>query len=1239
MAKSNFIRCCKLTILILLLSSCAAKQPFVRTIKSSTDVQDKITDDNIDYELFLVGDIGSAKNNFSESNIVDLIKLQIRDTGIKQSVIFLGNSISEDGLPDEEAPEFKKMDLEIKHCILTLKDYTDKVFFIPGNHEWYDGYEHTSSALNNVENYIESSVGGKNIFAPSHGCGEPKIIELSKELVLLLIDSQWILEGDRSGERRRSQCEIDYEAELIVYIKEKLSKHRNKNIIIAAHHPVFSNGKTGGNYDIASNLLPLPIIGSLITGIKKISGDQQRFGHPQYQKYREIIEDVLDDYKGVIHVSSHDKNLQYHLQNDNHFIVSGSGAATDYVRKGGTAEFAYMKMGFAKITHTKNLELWLEFYVPDPDKKNSIVSVFKKRLYKKELIDYTDTAVYQPLETYKRRHETTASETYSKKIPGMGNTYREEWGTKLNVPVLLLAEEHGGLTPIKQGGGFLTKSLRLENSVGHQWVLRSIDKDVTMVVPSLIRGTFAQDVVQDGISASHPYAAFAIPKIAAAANIYHANPRMVWVPKQKSLGDYNIHFGDRFFMLEEYAGGNMEGHPTFGGARKAISTPDLLENLNTNHKCKVDEKQVLRCRLFDLLIGDWDRHDDQWRWAEYRDERTGLKTYRAIPRDRDQTFFKNDGILNYIASRPYFNPQLRKFDSKIDKLSGLIYNARHFDRSFIAQLNKEDFVSVAYELQKDITNEVLEKALKEWPKQIYNISGAEILSKLKQRRDDLAIYAEEFYELISGEITVTATTGINIFNISALPNDQLKVEVFHKEQDKNNKIWSRTISGEDCKELRLYGLNNKDTFNFIGSEESSIKIHLVGGPGNDKVNNYAQELNILVYDRNDGMDITGYKIKSRLKNRRGVNRYNRLDWELDRTIHFPMIDFYTDEGAGLAYNIWWKKNGFRENPYKSNHTFSISYFTANSSLVAEYTGHWVSVFNEDWDIRLSTEATGPVFTQFYYGPGNEYKNYEKLLPNEPEAGTTQFFMVRGSHVYANPQIVGNIGSNRSISIEPSGEFLNIKNRPEDPNDSRFIFLEEAGLSNFDFENKFYLGIGAKFTSDRINSPIIPTRGYKFQAGFHYRQSLSNSEFRNMSLESNLTSYIPFSPTHRLVLATDLGAAYTIGKYEFFHANYLATRERMRGFRRNRFSGDGIAFIASDLRFKIYQGRSGMRTGLGLFGAYDIGRAFSKGDNNNEWHTSIGGGIFLTPIDLIGFKIGYYVGEDDRQLVIGGSLSF
>ncbi|MDA8692891.1 BamA/TamA family outer membrane protein [Saprospiraceae bacterium] len=1223
---------------MMLLYSCAAKKPYYRNQDDSAQFVDPIHPDDIDYEVFLVGDTGGDDTNYSESGIVDLIKTQIRESDVKQSVVFLGNSISEEGFPEAESPAYDKMNASMQHCINVLRGNTDKVFFIPGNSEWYDGKDYTASALNVVEDYIETDAGGKNIFVPSHGCGEPKVIDLTDDLILVLIDSQWILEGDRSGERKRANCEIDYEAELIFYIKEKLSKNKNKNIIIASHHPVYSNGRTGGNYGLASNLLPLPILGSMITGVKKISGGEQRFGHPQYEKYRTVISQIMNDYEGVVFASAHDKNMQYHNQDKNHYVIAGSGAETDYVRKKGTADFAYMEKGFAKITHTKDLELWLEFFAPDPEDPTNVISMYNKRLYKKEIINFQDTSVYHPLNEYDKTYTTEASEIYAKGIIGLGKAYRKEWGAEIEVPVFLLDEYSGGLKVVRQGGGFQTKSLRLEDSEGHQWVARTVNKDVTKVVPSILRGTFAQSVVQDGVSASHPYGAIVVPKLAEAIGVYHANPEVIWMPKQKALTEYNPDFGDKMYLFEERPGGNMEGHPNYGGAKKSINTLELLDKLRKNHKNQVDQEYVLRARMLDILIGDWDRHDDQWRWSEYTDD-NGEEVYRAIPRDRDQVFFKNDGFINYIASRPYFNPQLRKFDNEIDYMDGVIFNARYFDRSFIAELNKEDFLAAAKYLQDNITDDVIADAFSDWPEKIYNQDGDIIISKLKKRREDLPKYAEEFYKIITKEVTVVGTDGKNIYDIVTLPNDQLDVKLYHLDKDKKHLLYSRVIDGEDCEELRLYGLKNSDVFNFSGEEESSVKVQLVGGSGDDVINNDSKDLHITAYDRADGMTLKGRKVKSRLKNRRGINRYDRTSWQLDRKIQFPILDFYTDEGVGLRYNIWWTKNGFRKSPFESNHKLSFSYFTTNTALLLDYSGYWQDVLGLDWDIQFDAEITGPVFTQFFYGLGNEYRNFEEEFPNEPDAGDNRFHIVKGSHVYLDPQFVCDLGNGKRMSIHPTGEFLNIKNRPSNPDENNFIFFPEAGLSDFDFENKYYAGMVMSYESDRVNNPLIPTRGYKFNARAQYRYSLSDSEFSNVTFESTLEAYIPFSPTHRIVFATEIGAAYTLGEYEFFHANYLATRDRMRGFRRNRFAGDGLVYAASDLRIKIFQGHGGLRTGVGVFGAFDYGRVFLDTEDNDDWHTSIGGGLFLTPLDIIGFKLGFYVGEDDTQVAIGGSLSF
>ena len=79
---------------------------------------------------------------------------------------------------------------------------------------------------------------------------------------------------------------------------------------------------------------------------------------------------------------------------------------------------------------------------------------------------------------------------------------------------------------------------------------------------------------------------------------------------------------------------DLSGFSQFGFAEEAVSTNTMLEKLLEDNDDLVDDRAYLRARLFDMLIGDWDRHQDQWRWAEFENKGKG-KTYVPIPRDRE----------------------------------------------------------------------------------------------------------------------------------------------------------------------------------------------------------------------------------------------------------------------------------------------------------------------------------------------------------------------------------------------------------------------------------------------------------------------------------------------------------------------------------------------------------------------------------------------------------------------------
>ena len=106
----------------------------------------------------------------------------------------------------------------------------------------------------------------------------------------------------------------------------------------------------------------------------------------------------------------------------------------------------------------------------------------------------------------------------------LGDHYRKEWATPVKFRVLDLANDKGGLMPYKTGGGKQTASLKVRNEAGYNFTLRGIDKDPAAVLPEQLRTGLAKAVLQDQISAQHPYASFVLPPLGTAAGILHTNP-------------------------------------------------------------------------------------------------------------------------------------------------------------------------------------------------------------------------------------------------------------------------------------------------------------------------------------------------------------------------------------------------------------------------------------------------------------------------------------------------------------------------------------------------------------------------------------------------------------------------------------------------------------------------------------------------------------------------------------------
>ena len=324
-----------------------------------------------------------------------------------------------------------------------------------------------------------------------------------------------------------------------------------------------------------------------------------------------------------------------------------------------------------------------------------------------------------------------------------GKQFREAWATPITVPIAFLDTLKGGLKVIEQGGGKQTHSIELEDKLGIRYTLRSLSKDPEKLVPYLAKDLGLENIVVDGVSAQHPYAALVVAKLSEASEILHTHPKLMFVPKQNSLGKLNKKYGNRLYFLEYESEGKVNW-TSLDGVMEIMDNESLLKlKAEKGAMVSIDQNALIRARLFDLLIGDWDRHAKQWGWAVI--ENNGKYIAIPVPTDRDNAFFNLGGVVPSMVANKFTHPKVQTFEKEIGFLPGLVTD---FDEYFLRSASLEQFKEEALKLKGLMTNARIEQSFDGWPKTIDSLNGPEIREKIKARRENLEATAESFYGIL-----------------------------------------------------------------------------------------------------------------------------------------------------------------------------------------------------------------------------------------------------------------------------------------------------------------------------------------------------------------------------------------------------------------------------------------------------------------------------------------------------------
>lgn len=352
-------------LVLSVLTSCTKPKSFYVNQDWQTEKIYPIQD--LEYTVFLIGDAGKPNLDGPDA-VLDLLKKQIHIAGKNSATIFLGDNIYNAGLPDTTAKDYPLAKTRINKQLEILKDYTGKVYFIGGNHDWNQGKRDGWARMLRQEAYIENYLQRGNIFLPDNGAAGPSELVLYDKLALLAIDTQWRIHP-------HDKAEPYAENEIAFRLEEALLRHKYRQILVIGHHPLYSVGTHGGHIPFKHHIfpltafkknlyLPLPIFGSIYAFYRSCIGNIQDIPNRKYQRFRREMLQAFEPVDRLIYACGHDHCLQYFNHQRQHYIVSGSGSKSDHVARKG-AEFASKEKGFFRIDFYAGNRIQLEAWNPE----------------------------------------------------------------------------------------------------------------------------------------------------------------------------------------------------------------------------------------------------------------------------------------------------------------------------------------------------------------------------------------------------------------------------------------------------------------------------------------------------------------------------------------------------------------------------------------------------------------------------------------------------------------------------------------------------------------------------------------------------------------------------------------------------------------------------------------------------------------------------------------------------------
>lgn len=1167
-----------------------------------------------DHEVYLTANLCDTDNL---SPLTQSLSKEIISSG-KKSTIIINGDITSAPISTNRGKQQLLRFIEFINDIEILP-FTN-IIILTGDRDWNDNNENGYEAIIELNKYIKKYIKKNNLknveLLFNKGCPGPKEIQLNSFTKVIAINSQWWNHKYKKPQPSDAQCKYITIADIMEETTDIIKETDNQNILIVAHHPMRSLGNYGGRFSVGENLKPFPILGSAINAYHSNVGGDYDLKNDRLKRFTYEMYNALYFRSNIIYASGHERNHQITKEIDNVLINSGVPEKGDYAPANYSTLLHKNDPGYIKICYKANGSVFSQLINLKTNAKEKPIAIFESSCVPTATSTEVDPNLsYIPCRMEPDLPNIDAGAESTIVLPGegyeaswfkklwLGEHHRPTWSTPVTVPYLKIENGFASLAPYKEGGGRQTISLKFEDENGKRYTFRSVDKQPRKALDYELRKSIIGRIFQDQTSAQHPFGSIPVASLLDHLDILHATPKLYVLPDTDALGPYQEKYGGMLGMLEENPSKKDKDGNHFADADDILKSNELFREMyEDNHNIiKVDE--FVRARLFDILVGDWSKHEDNWKWAEYKTKDGNI--YRPIPRDRDHVFSKWDGAIPWLADREWALPNTEGFDYKITGLKSLVYQARHLDRFVASSADLDMYLDQVKYIQDNLTDEVIENAIKTLPPESFAIEGNTIIEKLKYRRDQLDDHAIRYYKWVSDEVDVVGSVEKDYFFIYN-NNDTLYIELWDvKDGSKGtHSAYQRKFTSEYTDLIKLYGLDNDDIFSVQLSDDCDIDLVLLGGEQRDIYHIKGKDENITVID--EETDISNTKTKKiKLEDNWHRKRYiyNRKGRKYNNYLPLVTLGYNNFYGLNIRSTVTWTQQRWDKLDYHMRHKLSVN-FTSKGDYGLKYAGDIRHAYGK-WDHIANLILANPDFYDSYYGQGN-------TTEIDPTLDVDNFYISTFNNYGLLTGVRRQFWDDSQFSISSGFDYY-LNKRLDNT-----ILTEETNLRGAN-EGLAILPVVSMVDLDLRDDQTFPRRGVRLVLS-GYNGWITNRDYDHFAtIGGSYEQYFTTYNKHYITLGIKLGGVKGIGEVPFYLQPRLGGGNQLRGYTSNRFIGTSMVYANTELRWSVLQNDdASIPYDIGVTGFFDIGKVtIDNPELDGEprvWHKGYGMGFYVIPFD-------------------------